>query len=783
MSFSGWRFRRSRRRGALSDIHPISLGVSKRTEANVEARAGKRRNAGVCALAQEKGKEMQANDTLKKVGRGAMAVTLAATLAVPTAALSSNTAFAAAGFPDEDVLPGVWYESYIQWAVNNGIISGYPDGTFGPEDNVTRGQVAVMLCRSAGADVADESQWPENKTPWTDVPDHVYYTQAMNWAYEHGVFQGDAVEGGVITGEVRPDDTISREEVAAVIARYAERNLNLDISVDGMDWPENTINQDTVSNWARDTWMWVANTGIMGGIALPDGTNDLAPFGTTTRAMFAKIVTSLVRDVAPNAEQRPDMQIGQLSVWDVTSTTARMQVTDKDGEDITDYCEFSRDGGITWMGDETITALEPETNYTVFARVRGELDSTKWVEATFKTAEESEAVEIAGLLVDVVKGRDSVKLTAVDSVKLEPITEGIEYAVCPANEEPSAWQDSPEFFGLEFDTGYKACARVKATATSAAGPVYDVTFAIPAADVAAPAAPSIEVSMGEFTADGGSFTARATDAEGKDVTSSCEFSLDQKSWQDSPVFNGVAPSTSYTVYGRVKAAGSAPASAVSSMSVTTPSAETPAPGDEQGTVWVQEYELVSRNYTQWVGIGVNTPYGMDMAFYSDDLVGNVSNTPEVMRVQNAFQEYYQEMKNTSLSPNEGSDRLTGTVNRQESFLVEAGGHFETYTNAEEKAELYAYGNSAIDPDRLRVTGYDNAAYFLYTMSDGAQIKTKKAAWEYLDTHSGVKILDGSLESEVLREGYLYSQTPEAMVIEAGGNPNQPWCLSGETILG
>lgn len=112
---------------------------------------------------------MQANETMKKVGRSALAVTLAATLAVPTAAFSSNTAYAAAGFPDEDVLPGGWYEEYIQWAVDNGIISGYPDGTFGPEDNVTRGQVAVMLCRSAGADVAEGEAQPENKTPWTDV--------------------------------------------------------------------------------------------------------------------------------------------------------------------------------------------------------------------------------------------------------------------------------------------------------------------------------------------------------------------------------------------------------------------------------------------------------------------------------------------------------------------------------------------------------------------------------------------------------------------------------------
>lgn len=734
---------------------------------------------------ERKARTTQANETMKKVGRGAMAVTLAATLAVPTAALSSNTAFAAAGFPDEDVLPGVWYESYIQWAVDNGIISGYPDGTFGPEDNVTRGQVAVMLCRSAGADVADESQWPENKTPWTDVPDHVYYTQAMNWAYEHGVFQGDAVEGGVITGEVRPDDTISREEVAAVIARYAERNLNLDISVDGMDWPANTINQDTVSNWARDTWMWVANTGIMGGIALPDGTNDLAPFGTTTRAMFAKIVTSLVRDVAPNAEQRPDMQIGQLSVWDVTSTTARMQVTDKDGEDITDYCEFSRDGGITWFGDATYTGLTAETQYTVTARVRGELDSAKWMSTTFKTlAEETETpIEIAGLLVDVVKGRNSVTLTAVDSVNLEPITEGVEYSICAHDEEPTVWQDSAEFTGLEFGIGYKACARMKATATSEAGEVYDVTFAIPEAEIEAPAAPNVQSTFGEFTESGGSVTLKATDVNGNYITSSCEFSRDQNAWKDSPTFDGLAASTSYTMYARVKAQGDVPASAVASTTFTTPTVQTPQPGEDQGTVWVQEFKLVSRAYTAFLGLETVTPYGQGVVSYSDDIVGNMNKSPEVKAADDELGDYCSMMLDVDAAPTNKSDTVTSALSRREYFLVASGGHYETYKNASEKDTLYAYGDSVISSDQLRVTGDTQNFYFAYTMSNGQIIKGKHAAWEYANTHTGVSIISAQEENETLQTGYLYSQTPESMVIEAGGDPNQPWCLSGETILG
>lgn len=530
----------------------------------------------------------------QRVGRTFLSGALAVTLALPAVgALGVQEADAAAGFPDWDVQAGVWYVPYIEWAVDNGVVNGYPDGTFAPDQNVTRGQLAIMLARAAGVNVDSEKPvW--NATPFSDNLGGQYYTKAVNWAYEYGILTG-------FEGKVRPDDSVTRQEAAAMLGRFAQNFLNLDISSEGMSWPVGTTGQESVQGYAVDNWLWLANKGVLQGSDLGNGEFALDPEGNFTRAQTAKVVTVLIRDVLPTM---------------------------------------------------------------------GEIE-------------------------------------------------------------------------------HKTPARIEFKDVTATG-----------------------------------FTAVAYDTYGRDISDRCEFTIDPYGyWQKSPVFTGMQPDTWYTVYARMSATATEPATGAYATGVKTAEASEPQPGDEQGTVWVQEYELVSRNYTQWVGIGVNTPYGMDMAFYSDDLVGNVSNTPEVMRVQNAFQEYYQEMKNTSLSPNEGSDRLTGTVNRQESFLVEAGGHFETYTNAEEKAELYAYGNSAIDPDRLRVTGYDNAAYFLYTMSDGAQIKTKKAAWEYLDTHSGVKILDGSLESEVLRDGYLYSQTPEDMVTAAGGNPNQPWCLVGQKILG
>lgn len=220
----------------------------------------------------------------KKAGKVAVSATLAGLLALPTVGLGVSRAYAAAGFPDYDVPSGAWYVPYVQEAVDRGIVSGYPDGTFGPENPVTRGQVAVMLCRAEGAD-AISGEWPENKTPWSDVADHEYYTHAMNWAYSQSIFQGSE-------GLVRPDDQISREEMAVVVTRYMVMFRGATYDATGLDWPlgeEMTHGIDQVSSWAVDTFKWLANTCVMGGIANPDGSVSLDPYGIATRAMFAKV--------------------------------------------------------------------------------------------------------------------------------------------------------------------------------------------------------------------------------------------------------------------------------------------------------------------------------------------------------------------------------------------------------------------------------------------------------------------------------------------------------------
>jgi hypothetical protein len=122
--------------------------------------------------------------------------------------------------PFPDVLPGYWVRQPISLLAMQGIITGYPNGTFKPEGNITRAEMATLLmktraqARTLGSDTA-EAKTVEFTPIFTDVPgDH--------WAAE---FVNEAAKLGVVKGY--PDDTfrlknnITRAEGLAMIARFA----------------------------------------------------------------------------------------------------------------------------------------------------------------------------------------------------------------------------------------------------------------------------------------------------------------------------------------------------------------------------------------------------------------------------------------------------------------------------------------------------------------------------------------------------------------------------------
>ena len=142
--------------------------------------------------------------------------------AVLTRAMTAQVLWNLAGSPAApggagftDVAADAWYAGAVNWAAAQGIVAGYDTGAFGPEDAVTREQLAAMLYRYAGT--------PEPTGDLDGFADKDaasgYAADALCWAVGEGLLTGK--DGG----RLDPAGTATRAEVAVILMRFAEKKL------------------------------------------------------------------------------------------------------------------------------------------------------------------------------------------------------------------------------------------------------------------------------------------------------------------------------------------------------------------------------------------------------------------------------------------------------------------------------------------------------------------------------------------------------------------------------
>ena len=175
----------------------------------------------------------------------------------------------------EDVTIADWFYDDVMFVCGRGVMQGVSDTRFGPHLTATRAMMATILWRMEG------SPAPTAEARFTDVRSGQWYSEAVAWTAQSGVYTGYA------DGSFRPNDSITREQLAAILYRYAKYK-GVDVSVGEDTNILSYADAAEISDYAFPAMQWACGAGIISGTG--DGST-LTPQGQATRAQAAVMLT------------------------------------------------------------------------------------------------------------------------------------------------------------------------------------------------------------------------------------------------------------------------------------------------------------------------------------------------------------------------------------------------------------------------------------------------------------------------------------------------------------
>ena len=155
-----------------------------------------------------------------------------------------------------DVQENAWYAEAVDYVTAEGLMTGTTADAFAPDVATTRAMVWTILGRMSGASVSGGEPW---------------YSLAQSWAVSSGVSDGSD-----------PDGKITREQLAAMLYRYAGQPELLDSELAGLS---GYADHNDVSSYAYRAMAWAVSRGIINGIG-----GSLAPQSLATRAQVAAML-------------------------------------------------------------------------------------------------------------------------------------------------------------------------------------------------------------------------------------------------------------------------------------------------------------------------------------------------------------------------------------------------------------------------------------------------------------------------------------------------------------
>lgn len=199
----------------------------------------------------------------------------------------------AASYSDVNVTD--WYFDEVQYVSRNGLMSETGNGKFSPTLKATRAMVVTILWRLEGSPVVEGEKF-------TDVLSDVYYADAVLWA-------SNGIVDGYGNGEFRPNELVTREQLATILYRYAQSKKcelatgkTLDTFTDAK----------SVSTYAKSAMEWAVSAGLL------EGSNGkLMPKAAATRAQLAAILNRYNTGVLKNTDEYTCSKKIALGGWSI----------------------------------------------------------------------------------------------------------------------------------------------------------------------------------------------------------------------------------------------------------------------------------------------------------------------------------------------------------------------------------------------------------------------------------------------------------------------------------
>lgn len=178
--------------------------------------------------------------------------------------------------PFTDVKENDWFYDSVKYAYENDLMKGISNTEFAPDSDVTRAMFVTVIYRM-------ENEPQTGKCAFTDVESGSYYENAVAWANENGIVSGISEEC------FAPNEPITREQMAAIIYRYAAFK-GYDITTSSST---SYTDNDNISDYAKNAVIWAAEKSVMTGNT--DGS--FAPKANTTRAQAASVFMRMVENL------------------------------------------------------------------------------------------------------------------------------------------------------------------------------------------------------------------------------------------------------------------------------------------------------------------------------------------------------------------------------------------------------------------------------------------------------------------------------------------------------